>query len=83
MKDIKEDFKTLSGDTLYDVGRYFKRIHDDFKRIFDMGNYYKSREKMQEIMNKTKRLPRKTKKKYKKLGIYEDWKEGRIGYERK
>ena len=48
-----------------------------------MGNYYKSREKMEEIMNKTKRLPRKTKKKYKKLGIYEDWKEGRIGYERK
>lgn len=68
---------------IYDVGKYFKRIHDEFKSILGMDAYYKSRKEMEEIMNKTKRLPRKTKKKYKKLGIYEEWKEGRIGYERK
>lgn len=27
---------------------------------------------------KRERLPRKTKKKYKKLGIYDDWKNGKI-----
>lgn len=68
---------------IYGVGKYFKRIHDEFKSILGMDAYYKSRKEMEEIMNKTKRLPRKTKKKYKKLGIYEEWKEGKIGYERK
>ena len=28
--------------------------------------------------SKKRRLPRKSKKKYKKLGIYEDWKKGEI-----
>ena len=83
MNGIKEIVSDILGDTVNDVSKHFRRIHDDFLGIFNMDVYYKSRKEMEEIMNKTKRLPRKTKKKYKKLGIYEDWKEGRIGYERK